>query len=150
MQSLIESPQKMIDSFVNAGSDMITLHIETIRAATFRYYASLLKKKNIKVGVSLNPSTSIEKINIVLDVVDLVLVMSVNPGFAGQKFISDALLRIKKIRSIFSGDISVDGGINEKNAKLAVEAGANVLVAGSYIFGSENYRNAIRRLKCVK
>lgn len=146
---MIERPQRFIDAFVQAGSDMITMHIETINAASFRQITRVLQKKNIKVGVSLNPATRLERIKIVLDVVDFVLVMSVNPGFSGQEFMPEVLPKIKKLRSFFDRDIAVDGGINEKTAQEAIEAGANVIAAGSYIFKSNNYKQTIRSLKCV-
>ena len=133
---MIENPEKFIDSFVQAGSDMITLHIETISAARFMPIARRLKSMGIKVGVSLNPGTKLEKINCVLDVVDFVLVMSVNPGFGGQEFISGVLPKIRKLRSIFDGDISVDGGINEKNAK-SVLARAQIYWLAVHIYSSQ-------------
>lgn len=147
---MIEKPQNFIDSFTDAGSDIITLHIETASNAILKQTASRLKSSGIKFGISLNPETPLEKIKSVLDSVDLVLVMSVNPGFSGQEFIPAVLPKIKKLRSIFQGDISVDGGINEDTAGSAVCAGANILVAGSYIFKSKNYKETIRRLKCAK
>ena len=147
---MIENPGKYVDSFVSAGSDMITMHIETIGFIGFKKQAMSLKKKGIKVGISLNPATSLAKIKKVLPLVDFVLVMSVNPGFGGQAFIPAALGKIKKLREIFEGDIAVDGGINEDTALKAVRAGANVLAAGSYIFGSQNYKTAIERIRNVR
>lgn len=146
---MIEQPQKYVQAFVKAGSDMITFHIETISAGMIKKEAKKLKKLRIKTGVSLNPATPLAKIIPVLKYVDFVLVMSVNPGFGGQEFISSALSKILKLRAIFKGDIAVDGGINEATAKLVIKAGANVLAAGSYIFKSNNYRTAIRRLRCA-
>jgi ribulose-phosphate 3-epimerase len=147
---MIEKPQDLLDSFVNAGSDMITLHIETIDVSGFKFQVSRLKAKGIKVGVSLNPGTELEKIKELLGAVDFVLVMSVNPGFSGQEFIPEVLPKIRQLRSLFKGDISLDGGINEKTAQDVVRAGANILVAGSYIFKSKDYGEVIRRLKCAK
>ncbi len=147
---MIEQPGKFIDEFVKAGSDMITVHIETINPKRYTLYAKRLKSKGVKLGISLNPATPLSRIRPLLDKVDLVLVMSVNPGFAGQEFISGVLAKIKKLRSIFDGDISVDGGINEKTAKSVVGAGANILACGSYIFKSKNYKEAIRRLRCAR
>ncbi len=147
---MIENPQNLIDSFVQAGSDMITLHIETIDVSSFKFQASRLKAKGVKVGVSLNPPTELRKITDLLGVVDFVLVMSVNPGFSGQEFIPEILPKIKELRSVFKGDIAVDGGINDITAQGAVRAGANILAAGSYIFKSKNYTEVIRRLKCAK
>jgi ribulose-phosphate 3-epimerase len=147
---MIESPEKYVDSFVRAGSDMITMHIETISFAGFKKQAIKLKKKGIKVGVSLNPATPLARIKKVLPLVDFVLVMSVNPGFSGQVFIPAALTKIKKLREIFDEDIAVDGGINEETAFKAVMAGANVLAAGSYIFGAKNIKAAIERIRNVR
>lgn len=147
---MIENPQRLIDSFIQAGSDMITLHIETITKAEIRVQKSKLNKKGIKLGISLNPSTPIERIKGVLDLADFILVMTVNPGFGGQEFIPAVLAKIKKLRKVFGGDIAVDGGINAQRAKEVVACGANILVSGSYIFKSKNYNEAIRSLKCVK
>ena len=109
---MIEKPQKLIKVFVDAGSDMITMHIETVSVAEFKRQAAYLKERGIKIGISLNPATPLAKIKGLLKYVDFVLVMSVNPGFSGQKFIPSALSKIKKLRSIFKGDIAVDGGVN--------------------------------------
>ena len=144
---MIEEPQKFIDDFLKAGSDMITLHIETINASGFKLQAARLKKKKVRVGISLNPNTPLAKIKSVLRYADFVLVMSVNPGFSGQKFISAVLPKIKKLRSIFSGDIAVDGGVNDKVAGKLVRAGANILAAGSYIFSAQDPKRAIQRLR---
>ena len=146
---MIKRPELLIDNFIAAGSDMITFHIETINASSFRLQAARLKKKNIKVGISLNPATPLSKIKDLLSIVDFVLVMSVNPGFPGQKFIVSVLPKIKHLRSLFKGDIAVDGGINQDTARQVVRAGANVLVAGSYIFKAKNYHQVIRGLKCL-
>jgi ribulose-phosphate 3-epimerase len=144
---MIERPGKFIDRFAEAGSDMLTVHIETISASGVRLLAKRLKQKNIKLGVSLNPSTPLAKIKGVLQCVGFVLIMSVNPGFSGQAFISKALSKIKQLRSVYSGDIAVDGGINEKTANLAINAGANILAAGSYIFGAKDAKLAIERIR---
>jgi ribulose-phosphate 3-epimerase len=141
---MIKKPEKFIDDFVKAGS---TMHVETINASGFRLQASRLKKKKIKVGISLNPTTSLAKIRNLIDIVDLVLVMSVNPGFSGQKFIPSVIPKIKELRSIFKGDISVDGGINDKVAGKLIRAGANILAAGSYVFGAKDPKLAIQRIR---
>jgi len=146
---MIKNPQKFIGSFVAAGSDMITVHIETVNKSEVRSQKSQLKAKGVKLGVSLNPATPLKKVIEVLPLVDFILVMTVNPGFGGQDFIPEVLAKIRKLRSLFSGDIAVDGGINEKTARQVIKAGANVLVAGSYIFKSKDYKESIRRLKCA-
>jgi len=144
---MIENPAKYIDAFVKAGSDMITVHIETVTIKELAVIAKGLKKSRVKLGISLNPGTPLVKIIKALPLVDFVLVMSVNPGFGGQDFIPSALSKIRSLRAIFKKDIAVDGGINNLTAKLVIEAGANVLAAGSYIFGAKNTRKAINSLR---
>jgi len=144
---MISDPGKYIAPFLDAGSDMITVHIETVSLKELRRISALLKKKKVKFGISLNPGTRLEKIKPVLKIVDFVLVMSVNPGFGGQKFIPEVLLKIRKLRAIFKKDIAVDGGINASTGKLVKEAGANILAAGSYIFGAKNVKKAINNLR---
>jgi len=146
---MIEHPEKLIDAFLSVGSNMITVHIETCPARILRKLRIKLKDKDVQFGISLNPATTLAKINPVLHLADFILVMSVNPGFGGQKFISAVLPKIKKLRSVFSRDIAVDGGINDLTGKLAVGAGANILAAGSYIFKSKDYQKTIRSLRCV-
>jgi len=144
---MIKNPQKYIDVFAAAGSDMLTVHIETISGAKLKALSSKLKGKGIKFGISLNPATAIAKIKPVLKYADLVLVMSVNPGFGGQSFIPSAVGKIKELRSLYKGDISVDGGINDLTARSVIRAGANILAAGSYIFGAKDKKKAIERIR---
>jgi len=144
---MIEKPQGFIDAFVRAGSDMITLHIEAINPKRYWLYAKQLKSKGIKAGISLNPATPLSKIKPLLDIVDLVLIMSVNPGFSGQEFLPSVLPKIRKLRTIFKGDISVDGGVNAEVAGSIIKAGANILAAGSYVFGAKNVKTAIERIR---
>lgn len=144
---MIENPEKYAGAFVAAGSDMITAHIETISCSGIKALSSKLKSRGIKFGISLNPGTPLSKIKPVLKYADFVLVMSVNPGFGGQGFIPGALPKIKKLAAVFTGDISVDGGINNLTAKSVIAAGANVLASGSYIFGAKNTREAIERIR---
>jgi len=144
---MIDEPQKYVDSFADSGSDMITAHIETASPAACRRMAAKLKKRGIKFGVSLNPGTPFSKVKKYLSFVDFVLVMSVNPGFGGQAFMPVAVPKIRQIRAAFAGDIAVDGGINESTAKKVIEAGANVLAAGSYIFAAKNTKAAIERIR---
>jgi ribulose-phosphate 3-epimerase len=144
---MIEKPQNFIDDFVRAGSDMITVHIETMSLAQIKKQKSKLSKRNIKLGISLNPSTPLSRIKSVLNFVDFVLVMSVNPGFSGQIFIPAVLPKIKQLRSLFDGDISVDGGVNGKVAGRIIKAGANILACGSYIFAAKNTKLAIERIR---
>ena len=138
---MISSVHKYIESYSDAGADIITIHPE----ATDDLNSSILKIKelNKKVGVSLNPETKIDIILNVLDKIDLVLIMSVNPGFGGQKFMPEVLDKIKELKKIqkekgLNFDIEIDGGINFENSKAAIEAGANILVSGTTIFKSNN------------
>ncbi|MFA5062643.1 MAG: ribulose-phosphate 3-epimerase [Candidatus Omnitrophota bacterium] len=144
---MIENPQKYIDTFIDAGSDMITVHIETISGLRLGIQKRKLKSKGVELGVSFNPATPVARIKPVLKYADFILVMSVNPGFGGQSFIPAAIPKIKELRAIFKGDISVDGGINELTAQSVVRAGANVLAAGSYVFGAKDKRKAIERIR---
>jgi len=142
---MIENPEKHITAFAAAGSDIITFHIEAAKDP--RAVIAMIKKSGKKAGISIKPNTAVSSINTILNELDLVLVMSVEPGFGGQEFIETAVPKIKELRQLYKGDISVDGGINDKNAVLVKEAGANVLVAGSYVFGAKDAKDAIRRLR---
>ncbi|MCM8796782.1 MAG: ribulose-phosphate 3-epimerase [Candidatus Omnitrophica bacterium] len=144
---MIEDPQKYLKPFIAAGSDMITVHIETVSLAQIKRINRILRTRRMKFGISLNPATPISKIRPLLGFIDFILVMSVYPGFAGQKFIPKAVSKIRKLRSVFSRDIAVDGGINEQSAGKAVQAGANILVSGSYIFGAKDRKKAIERIR---
>ncbi|MCX5716161.1 MAG: ribulose-phosphate 3-epimerase [Candidatus Omnitrophica bacterium] len=142
---MISDPAKYVEPFIKAGSDLITFHIEAIKdpEAVIR----LIKSFKKRAGVSIKPKTDTSSIKAILDKVDLVLVMSVEPGFGGQEFIESAVPKIKELRKVYKGDISVDGGINDKNAPGVIEAGANILVAGNYVFGAKDMNDAIRRLR---
>tara|TARA_Y100000591_G_scaffold128375_1_gene109947 strand:- start:394 stop:1053 length:660 start_codon:yes stop_codon:yes gene_type:complete len=138
---MISPVHKYIEDYSNAGADIITVHPE----ATENLETSILKIKELKkkVGVSLNPETKIDLILDHLNKIDLILIMSVNPGFGGQKFMPEVLEKIKKLKEIrekenLNFDIEIDGGINFENSKLAIEAGANILVSGTTIFKSNN------------
>ena len=132
---MISPVHKYIESYADAGADIITIHPE----ATDNLEASILKIKelNKKVGVSLNPKTKIDIIKNHLDKIDLILIMSVNPGFGGQKFMPEVLEKIKNEKNL-DFDIEIDGGINFDNCKDAINAGANILVSGTTIFKSNN------------
>jgi ribulose-phosphate 3-epimerase len=138
---MISPVHKYIDAYADAGADIITIHPE----ATDDLSASIKKIKDLdkKVGVSLNPETKVSIIKDHLDQIDLVLIMSVNPGFGGQKFMPEVLNKIKELKNIqkeqnIDFDIEIDGGINFENSKMAIEAGANILVSGTTIFKSNN------------
>ena len=141
---MVNEPDYLIEDFAQF-SDIITVHAEATKH--LNRTIQLIKSFGKKVGVALNPSTSLDVIKYDLDNIDMVLIMTVNPGFGGQKFIPEMLQKIKDLRKINENiDIEVDGGINAETAKLVKEAGANVLVAGSYIF-SGNYKEKIESLK---
>lgn len=144
---MIEEPGKYLDAFIRAGSDMITVHAETVSSSQVKAFNSKLKRAGVMFGISLNPNTPLTKINRFLKIVDFVLVMSVFPGFSGQKFIPSVLPKIKKLRQRFNGDISVDGGVNDKTAPDLIKAGATILASGSYIFSAKNVRQAIERIR---
>ena len=138
---MISPVHKYIEAYSNAGADIITIHPE----ATDDLTASISKIKELKkkVGVSLNPETKVSVIKDYLNQIDLVLIMSVNPGFGGQKFMPEVLEKIKELKDIqkkqnIDFDIEIDGGINFENSKIAIEAGANILVSGTTIFKSNN------------
>ncbi|MEK6732783.1 MAG: ribulose-phosphate 3-epimerase [Candidatus Omnitrophota bacterium] len=170
---MIEEPHKFIKEFSEAGSDIIMIHAEAYVGAGLkpapRFNAQGLKKgmskttdkidevrvkavlaqiKSFgkKAGISLNPDSAL-CIEGVLDDADMVLFMSVHPGFGGQSFIENILPKVRALRKIYSGDIEVDGGINDKNAKSVIDAGANILVAGSYFFGAKDKKEAVKKLR---
>ena len=136
---MISPVHKYIQAYADAGADIITIHPEATN--NLQSSISKIKELNKKVGVSLNPETKIDAIINLLDQIDLVLIMSVNPGFGGQKFMPEVLDKIKQLRKIqeekkINFDIEIDGGINFENCKVAIEAGANILVSGTTIFKS--------------
>lgn len=143
---MIEHPERYVEDFVKAGAASITVHQEACRH--LHRVIQQIKSQGVKAAVSINPATPLEMIEEVLDDVDMVLIMSVNPGFGGQKFIEGALGKIAELRKLKPNlDIEVDGGINAETAKKCVEAGANILVAGSYIFGAKDRQQAIQSLR---
>ena len=147
---MINNPDNHIKAFAEAGSDIITIHQEA--STHLDRSISLIKSFNKKAGVSLVPSTHEDSLDYILEKLDLVLVMTVNPGFGGQKFLDSQLRKIENIRKKIDKigkkiDLEVDGGINQETSKLAVSAGADVLVSGSYIFTSKNYLEAISKLR---
>jgi len=142
---MIKEPQMHIESFAKAGSDIITFHSEAVVDPVeiiklIRYY----KKR---VGISIKPKTDLKKIEGLLPMVDMVLIMTVEPGFGGQDFIFDCMGKIRELRKIFKKNIEVDGGINDMTARDCLENGANVLVAGNYVFGAKDYALAIKKLR---
>ena len=147
---MIDNPDAHIKAFADAGSDIITVHAEA--TTHLDRTVELIKSYGKKAGVSIVPSTNEDVLDYVLDKLDLILVMTVNPGFGGQKFLSSQLRKIENIRNKIEKtgkaiELEVDGGINDETARLAINAGADVLVSGSYIFKSDNMSDAIRNLK---
>ncbi len=142
---MISEPARYIDAFSDAGSDMITFHVEADDDGD--EVISMIRAKGKKVGITLKPGTSFNVIEPYLDKVDMVLVMTVEPGFGGQSFMEDMLEKVVELKKKFKGFIQVDGGINSETAVKAVNAGANVLVAGSYVFGNKDYAKAIESLR---
>jgi len=138
---MISPVHKYIEDYANAGADIITIHPEA--TGNLKESIQHIKNLNKKVGVSLNPETKIDLITDLLNEIDLVLIMSVNPGFGGQKFMPKVLDKIKDLKKIkdqknLRFDIEIDGGINFDNSKLAIEAGANILVSGTTVFKNNN------------
>lgn len=141
---MIEKPERYIKNFVDAGADIIVVHAEA--CTHLHRVIQEIKSYGIKAGVSLNPHTPVDVIKHILPELDMVLIMSVNPGFGGQSFIPFSLDKIREVRALSATvDIQVDGGIVEETGKMCVEAGATVLVAGSYVFNG-NYRERIESL----
>lgn len=147
---MISNPVKYVNDFIDAGSDYVTVHVEANKPLEA---IKMIKSRNVKAGISIKPDTPISTIIDFLPLVDLVLVMSVNPGFGGQKFMDVAIKKVRDLYSIreengYSYLISVDGGINDKTAILVNKA--DILVAGSYVFKSEDKKEAIRRIECAR
>ncbi len=147
---MIENPDRYIETFARAGADYITVHAEA--TVHLDRLLSQIRDLGVKAGVSLNPATPPDVLEYVWDKIDLLLVMSVNPGFGGQKFIPAVLPKIRELadarrRGLWSGELEVDGGIGIETAGLVVEAGAEVLVAGSAVFGEADVASAIARIR---
>lgn len=147
---MIENPEKYIKPFAEAGSDILTFHYETCKDYKHvEEVINLIKSFNIKVGLSIKPKTEAKEIFQYLNKIDLLLVMTVEPGFGGQEFMHDCAMKIPAIRENAPDDliIQVDGGINNLTSKICTSLGANSLVAGSYIYGNNDYKKAIDSLR---
>ncbi len=147
---MVENPEKYIADFKAAGADQIVVHVETTKH--LHRCIQQIKGEGMKAGVALNPATSLSTVEEILPYVDMVLLMTVNPGFGGQSFIEGVVAKIKRLRAMIEAagldvDVQVDGGINDKTSKIVREAGANILVAGSYVYGAEDTKAAISSLK---
>lgn len=147
---MTENPEKMITSFSDAGADVITVHVES--TPHLHRAIQMIKAEGVRAGVAINPGTPITLLQEVLPIVDRVLVMTVNPGFGGQAFITSMIDKIHTLTLLRENtgahfDIEVDGGINDLTGKIAVKSGADILVAGSYLFGADSRKDAMQALK---
>lgn len=150
---MIDEPIRYIDEFVKAGADIITVHAESCRHLDRTI--EVIKEKGVLAGVALNPATPIEMIHYILPKVDMVLIMTVNPGFGGQKLIPYTLDKVRELKALLDrekikADIEVDGGINLSNVSAAMDAGANVIVAGSAVFGGDIRENVTKFLEIMQ
>ena len=146
---MIEHPERHFMEFVDAGADYLTVHVEATRSL-YRLVKEI--QKHCRAGVSLNPATPLCAVEQIIHEVDLLLIMSVEPGFGGQHFIPESVEKVRRAREMLDernsdAILSVDGGVNEENVALLKDAGADAVVAGSYIFTSGDYREAIQKLK---
>ena len=147
---MITQPERYIEKFIDIGSDIISFHIEATNK--MEENISIIKSKNVKAGIAINPDTQIGDLKDIISKIDLVCLMGVFPGFAGQKFIENTFDRLKQLKALIKDSnskalIEVDGGVNKKNHMDLKSLGADVLVAGSYIFNSEDYDVVIKKLK---
>jgi ribulose-phosphate 3-epimerase len=147
---MIENPDRYIDAFAKAGADIITVHVEA--CPHLHRTIQLIKSTGVKAGVVLNPHTPVSTIQHVIEDIDMVLLMTVNPGFGGQSFIHSVLPKIREVADLVAEknldvEIEIDGGVNPETAKLCVEAGANVLVAGSAIYNQKDRAKAIQAIR---
>jgi ribulose-phosphate 3-epimerase len=149
---MINHPERYIEAFASAGSDLITVHAEA--ASHLHRTIGAIRERNIKAGVSINPATPLSHIEPILPDIDMLLIMTVNPGFSGQKFITSGLAKIKQARDLISRNsfpalIEVDGGVTLDNIGSIANAGADILVAGSSVFGSGDYGKTIASMKAI-
>lgn len=147
---MIEKPERYIEEFVNAGADIITVHVES--STHIHRTIQLIKSFNVKAGIALNPSTSLESIEYIINDVDMVLIMTVNPGFGGQGLIESIESKVRKLKNMINErnlqiDIQVDGGIKPENISKVYDWGANIFVAGSAVFNALDTEEAINKLK---
>jgi ribulose-phosphate 3-epimerase len=147
---MIEEPDRYIDDFVDSGADLITVHVEA--CTHLHRTVQMIKELNVKAGVSLNPASNLGNIEFVLPYLDMVLIMSVNPGFGGQKFIPETLGKIRSLKGMIDGlknkvDIEVDGGVKVDNVAEVVRAGADIVVMGSAFFNSGDYKGVVSKVR---
>ena len=149
---MVEHPDTQIESFAKAGADIITFHVEA--AKHLHRVLQAIKSAGCKAGICLNPGTPLSMVEELLDDLDMIVIMSVNPGYGGQKFIPNSLDKIARLKAMLTkagskAEIEVDGGVTVDNCKALAEAGADVLVAGSAVYKAQNITEAIRKLHCV-
>ena len=146
---MINRVGKFLDDYIKAGSDIITFHLEI--EENIKELISKIKTNNIKCGIAIKPATPWEELKPYLNDIDQIIIMTVEPGFGGQKFMEDQLLKIEQLKNFISNnqlhvDLEVDGGVNYETGKKCVDAGANILVAGSFLFKQENLTQASNQL----
>jgi len=149
---MIDAPMRYVERFCESGADLVTVHVEADRPENIWMALKMIKAQGKKAGLSIKPGTTAEAVEPYIDLLDLVLVMTVEPGFGGQSFMEDMLPKIRQVRELIqlrnpSCELEVDGGISPKTAPLCIEAGANVLVAGSSVFGKTDRAAAIAALR---
>lgn len=152
---MIETPLHLVRQFCDAGADLVNIHVEADSAENIIKALSVIKEQGKRTGLTLKPDTVADAVIPFLDMLDLVLIMTVEPGFGGQRFMMNQLPKITEVKELIDKlnpgcELEVDGGINASTARLAVEAGANVLVAGSSVFGAENRAEAIKAIRSYK
>ncbi len=148
---MIENVARYLDAFMDAGADIITFHLEAVNEDEIEKLILRIHERGLKVGISLKPKTAVKEILPYLNQIDLVLVMSVEPGFGGQSFIEESLNKISELREFIDNHnlsclIEVDGGINDTTAPRCIQSGADILVSGSYIFGANDIKENVRKL----
>lgn len=149
---MITDPEKYLDSFIEAGADIITVHQETGSDEQLRRIAEYLHQKGVKAGISVKPKTPVEAVEGLLDVFDMILIMTVEPGFGGQSYMSDMESKIRWAANMADTvyphiEVEVDGGVGLKTAAHAAQSGANVLVAGSAVFGADDAASAVKEIR---
>lgn len=149
---MVQDPERFIEDFAKAGSDIITVHQES--TVHIHRAMQMIKNCGVKAGVVMNPGTPVSAIEEVLPLADLVLIMTVNPGFGGQAFISECLTKVERLNELrkekgYTYEIEIDGGVDDKTAPLCVKAGADVLVAGSYVYNSPDVGERIKKIREV-
>lgn len=149
---MIVNPERYVEAFQKAGAATISVHVEA--CPHLHRNIQQLRQMGVKAGVALNPHTPLDALRYVIQDIDLVCVMSVNPGFGGQKFIETTYQKVKELKQMISDSgsgalIEIDGGVNQQNAKPLLEAGADVLVAGNFVFSSSDPKEVIRKLKAL-